>query len=187
MYDKVDYHNQVMELCAAYKHVRTVRYPVKKVIFLRDAMLTNAYICYKYAHPEKKWRNISKSDFVSAFVLEACKTMMEERQFFQRSSTARFLTHAAAFAGRIARTVTTHGHEIIDSKRHFWTIERRGATPKVLAPSPVRSKATEVELHQKASTARDDGSKRGKSTQCIVCLLQLGPRAEAARKQHGAY
>ena len=107
MYDKVDYHNQVMKLCAAYKHVRTVRYPVKKVIFLRDAMLTNAYICYKYAHPEKKRRNISKSDFVSAFVLEACKTMMEERQFFQRSSTARFLTHAAAFAGRIAQANRT--------------------------------------------------------------------------------
>ena len=82
--DRVDYHNQVMKLCAAHKHVRTLRYTVKKCIFLMDMLITNVWICYKMTEANAE---VSKSDFVHNY----CKKATDGMNFYlKRGSTASF-------------------------------------------------------------------------------------------------
>ena len=178
IYDRVDYHNQVMKLCAAYKHVRTLRYTVKKTVFMKDCAMTNAYIDFRYAHPDKKMKTISKSAFVHAFVTEATLTMRQERTFFHRSANARL-------TNRISPAIFTKandGHRLVDGIKIFWRTENStSAAPTKPAPNPL---ATELEKREKISYVRGDGSKRGNSLSCVVCAAQLGPYVTEAREAH---
>ena len=77
----VDDHNQIMKICSAHKHVRTLRFTVKKSIFIMDALMANSWIAYRFNEENK----ISKSSYCHEYCIKgAAKFQLDGVDFFRR-------------------------------------------------------------------------------------------------------